>query len=300
MNPEQLTTLLQGITDALSSKHQRDDDVALPIFDPTTNDNGAESWCSNIKTLADNLGWNSVTTVAKAGKALRGSALLWFESWEPHGGRNWENFRTDIIDLYPEKKNLSEKLSKAVMYTSDSADTYCEYAREKIRLLRSTKITLTESQLVELVCGSIVDVNVRMASFNSSVKSTSEMISLFTTYSKPKKRHVESANRDPSASSGFKRYKASGVETERKCYNCGKVGHIKNQCTKVLNNNPKSGTSQPSHLQRPNDFVKRFCTFCNKPGHIESVCFFKLRGQNDTKNPSDSREANFLEQPNLN
>lgn len=157
---------------------------------------GAETWCSNIESLAGEFGWSSIATFAKAGKALKGSALLWFETWDPAAGRSWENLRIELTALYPEKKNLANKLQKAVLYTSESADSYCEYAREKIRLLRNTKIVFTELQLVELVCGSISDVNVRMASFNSSVKTTSELISLSTSYAKSKKRPLEQSGRD--------------------------------------------------------------------------------------------------------
>lgn len=69
-----------------------------------------------------------------------------------------------------------------MLLTSDSSDTYCEYAREKLRLLRNTNISFSEEQLVELVCGGIVNVIVKMASHNSRVKTTTELMSLFTTY----------------------------------------------------------------------------------------------------------------------
>ncbi|KAH9637846.1 hypothetical protein HF086_005504 [Spodoptera exigua] len=193
-----LQDLLKAIKDAVSGTRRRDDDVALPIFDPTTSDLGAESWCNNIETLSKEFGWSSVATVAKAGKALKGSALLWFETWDPVEGRSWENLRTELTALYPEKRNLAEKLQKAILYTSESSDSYCEYAREKLRLLRNTKIAFTESQLIDLVCGNITDVNVKMASFNSNVKTTSELIALFTSYAKIRKRPSESTNKDSS------------------------------------------------------------------------------------------------------
>lgn len=98
--------------------------------------------------LGADFGWSGIAKVAKAGKALKSSALTWYETWEPQEGRTWENFRNEIISLYPEKKNLCEKIYKAVTYSSDSADSYCEYAREKIRLLRNTRIAFTEAQLI--------------------------------------------------------------------------------------------------------------------------------------------------------
>ncbi|CAB3254265.1 unnamed protein product [Arctia plantaginis] len=133
MDSEVISELLKAIRDAVSTTHQKDDDIALPLFDPDKNDCGAKNWCCSIETLASELKWSSIKTAAKAGKALKGSALTWFESWEPSEGRSWEKFHADIIDAFPERKNLSEKLSKAVLYNSDSADSNGEYAREKLR-----------------------------------------------------------------------------------------------------------------------------------------------------------------------
>lgn len=101
-----LQELLKAIKDAVSGTRRRDDDVALPTFDPTTSDLGAEAWCNNIGTLAKEFGWTGIATVAKAGKALKGSALLWFETWDPTEGRSWENLRSVLTALYPEKKRI--------------------------------------------------------------------------------------------------------------------------------------------------------------------------------------------------
>ncbi|KAF9794542.1 hypothetical protein SFRURICE_006152 [Spodoptera frugiperda] len=152
-----LKELLTAIKDAVSGSRLNDSEVALPIFDPAKSDLGAESWCNNIETLAKEFGWSNVATVAKAGKALKGSALLWFETWDPAEGRSWDNLRLELVALYPEKKNSGRKAPEGKL------------------------------QLIELVCGSICDVNVKMASFNSNVKTTSELIALFTSYAKTKK-----------------------------------------------------------------------------------------------------------------
>lgn len=291
MDPAVLEGLLKAIRDAVSGNRRAEDDVALPTFDPATSDNGAEGWCRNIEVLSKEFGWSSIATVARAGKALKGSALVWFESWEPSEGRTWEHFRTDLTDLYPEKRNLSEKLSKAVLYNSDSADSYCEYAREKVRLLRNTKISFTETQLIEIICGSIIDVNVKMASFNSNVKSTSELISLFSSYVKPKKRPLENDSNNAMGPSKMKRPKLEFRNynpEEKKCYTCGKTGHLKAQCDK--------NQSQSTEIKKINNTETRvpdkLCTICKKIGHNETVCWYKARS--DVQKTQTNNEVNFL------
>lgn len=281
MEPSQLLeNMVKAIRDAITA-NQRHDDVALPLFDPDKNDNGAETWCRSIEKLGAEFKWSSIQQAAKAGKALRGSALAWFEVWEPETERSWEALRKDLVDLYPEKKNLSEKLTKAVLYNSDSADTYCEFAREKVRLLRSTKVAFTQQQLIELVCGGITEVNVRMASLNSSVSTIPELIALFSTYEKvAKKRSAEVAlNSSQTYSNNAKKFKPNNElksRDEKTCYTCGKSGHLMARCLKnTVNSTDKESTSQFKNLLTIKT-IKEMCSFCKKEGHTFEKCFHRI------------------------
>ncbi|CAB3252905.1 unnamed protein product [Arctia plantaginis] len=129
MDGELVKNLLESIQKTLSA-NRRHDDVVLPVFHPEKMHNGAESWCKNIEDLGGEFEWSSLQMVAKAGKALRGSAFTWFETWEP------EHRDRDLVDLFPSMKNLTETLTKAVLYNSESAETYAEYARDKILLFK--------------------------------------------------------------------------------------------------------------------------------------------------------------------
>lgn len=295
MDPAELSNLLKVLSDSISSK-SRHEDIALPIFDPEKNDNGAEKWCSSIEELGADLGWSSLQKAAKAGKVLRGSALSWFESWEPETGRTWDNFRKDIIALYPKKRNLAEKNIKAALYNSDSANSYCEYAREKLKLLRNTEIAYKESELLEIVCGGIRDENIQLACLNSSIKTTSELITVLSSYVKqPKKRPIDIKNENNfSETNKMKRFKPntdSKSVFSKKCFNCGKLGHIQKQCFYQSSNaSPLEVKSLSSDLNKKEldkpDRPVNTCTYCKKAGHQEENCFFKQRREsvNDSKN----------------
>lgn len=285
-------SLLQIIRDAVSTSHQNDDDVALPQYDPEKNDCGAASWCSSIEALAKEFRWSSLKTAAKAGKALRGSALIWFETWDPSEGRTWENLRVDLIGAYPEKKNLSDKLRKSVLYTSDSAESYCEYARNKIRLLHNTKVAFTEAQLIELVCGGISDVDVRMASLNNGVANTAALITLLSTYVKSKKRHLDNNELFLTVP------KRPRHLVERKCYTCNQMGHFQSNCPR--NVSAHVSPSVPNQISKSNDFRSKICTYCKKVGHTELVCYLKQRAESGrTVTPLLTKKENtFLGQQN--
>lgn len=77
------------------------DDVVLPPFDPEKNENGAESWCSSFNSIAEDKGWSSITTVAKAGKSLRGSVLLWYETLMRVEHTKFLKITSKIHETYP-------------------------------------------------------------------------------------------------------------------------------------------------------------------------------------------------------
>ncbi|CAG5046550.1 unnamed protein product [Parnassius apollo] len=71
MDVQLVKGLLETIQNAMVS-NKRYDNLAVLIFDPDKSNDGAAAWCNK---LGEELKWSSFEKDAKAGKALRSSAL---------------------------------------------------------------------------------------------------------------------------------------------------------------------------------------------------------------------------------
>lgn len=144
--------------------------------------------------------------------------------------------------------------------------------------------------MIELICGSINDVDIRMASLNNGVTTTAALISLLSTYVKTKKRQLENSE-IPTVP---KRPKFFDV---RRCFNCNLSGHVQSQCT-----NKSVQVTSPrvfNQTSKFNDYRLTTCTFCKKVGHNEAVCFHKERAEankiSTVASPPITKGINFLD-----
>ncbi|CAG4932866.1 unnamed protein product [Parnassius apollo] len=113
MDVELVKGLLETIRNAMVS-NKRNDDVAVPIFDPDKGNDGTAAWCESFDKLGDEFKWSSFEKVAKAGKAHRGSALSWFETWEPETVNHEKASKKILCLVNPQNKIFSEKLLNIV------------------------------------------------------------------------------------------------------------------------------------------------------------------------------------------
>ncbi|KAH0818171.1 hypothetical protein GEV33_004620 [Tenebrio molitor] len=97
--------------------------IELPKFDPSSDDRGASKWCDEIEKLGATFHWLEHEQISRAASSLVGEAKEWFPLWQPTE-KSWENFRTEISNMYPPKRNLHEKFRKASLYVSGDASSY--------------------------------------------------------------------------------------------------------------------------------------------------------------------------------
>jgi hypothetical protein len=140
-----LAATLQEMKDHSSRRTTSSASIELPKFDPSSDDRGASKWCDVIEKLGATFHWLEHEQLSRAASSLAGEAKEWFPLWQPTE-KSWENFRTEISNMYPPKRNLHEKFRKASLYVSGDASSYSEYARKKIALIKSLNFTMTKNK----------------------------------------------------------------------------------------------------------------------------------------------------------
>jgi Zinc knuckle len=180
------------------------------------------------------------------------------------------------------KRNLSERLRKASLYSSDQAAGYCEYARKKISLLKSLNFNLTDNQLIELVIGDITDAHVKTAAFNSNVDSIVTLLHLLSNYqiNKQNGRSQEGVLKRPRPDLFENNHEEFTV-----CYNCKKPGHIRRNCWKLRKLSSHNDTTTACGSNQTE--IKEPCDICKKFGHPSEKCFIKNKGNGNSSKISE-------------
>lgn len=265
---EEFTQMLAEAMRQIKSPRVDPSSIIIPPFDPIQDDQGAAKWCEEVDKLRNTFNWSDHECLVRAATGLTGDAKDWYSAWKPEE-KNWTNFRTELAELYPAKRNLSEKLKRASLFTSVNCTGYCEYARKKISLIKSLNFNLSNAQTIELVIGDIADVHVKTAAFNSNVKTIPELLDLLDNYKLEKKSFLLSSNQHKRS------YPFNNKAESRVCFNCSKPGHISRDCAAKKQNleiKEESKNNQPSTSGTSN-----ICNFCKKIGHKEEKCFKKIR-----------------------
>lgn len=251
---------------------------AVPEFGGVDLGEDANRWCNLIETITVKL--SHVQRLSLATHALKGPARKWYQGWEGNP-RTWAKFREDLCSVFVSEDRLCERLTRAMNYTSDSANSYSEYARNKLKYYEQTQIAFKPHELVSFVIGSVTDPFARQSLANSQYKTTAELLSGISQFVKTPKVEKERSRDDNGHAS---KYNLS----RKPCYECSETGHLRSECSK--RRRPDTNLSR--------DLSKRSavptCGFCYKRGHDESKCWTKQRTHRE--NPKQaSVDRNKLE-----
>lgn len=271
MAQDEQQTLLQQLVIALKASHTAPDQVDLPVFRPETSE--ASKWLGHVEDVRNELGWSDTQVLVRVGRFLTGSAKRWFERWSPET-RNWFTFKCDFLEAFPLKHNLGQLFADAALFTSSKVNTYETYVHEKVSLLRNLRVEWRETDLLEIVLHGIEERDVQTAASNRGCKTISELLTFLSKFSK--QTRSASTTTVPVES----RFQAASFEGHalKRCFNCGKLGHIQSNCRGGSSQqNSSSGSSDKNRERgiRRKQSTDHVCSFCLKPGHDVESCFLK-------------------------
>lgn len=261
--------------------------IPLQFCDPSEDD--LDDWLAQAELIKDRFEWNDWDAVVRLSHFLTGPGLKFYKTWKPNEGkRTWENFKFSLKELFPHKRNNGELLKLAVLYNSDQASSYVEYAREKAYKLRKVRISWPEDILVEVIVEGISDPQIRSFAHNHKCSDLTNLIEILENYSKhktskyfnnnPEYSRQQSMSRDFSSRDNLKRTRddCDDRSNNTRCFECGKYGHVRRFCPNPANIRVKSEntTERPSET---NSHAIPQCSFCNKKGHIDDNCWTKER-----------------------
>lgn len=270
--------LLNQLVQAIKSTKTTPEQVDLPIFKPDATD--PKKWLAQISDIKAEFEWSDQQTLVRVGRFLIGVSKKWFDMWCPDS-RTWEIFQRDFIEAFPPKKNLGRLLSEAAEFNSSLCNTYDAYVFEKTNLLRNVRANWEESDIVELVIHGIKERDVQTTATNLNFKKISDLLSFLGSVDKPQ-LHTDKPNRSLLTQAHLgepprKRFRerSRDYNESRKCYNCGKIGHLQRECQ--YRNKKPADEKRISPSTTSSSTKGNACTFCAKFGHNSENCFI-LKG----------------------
>jgi hypothetical protein len=217
--------LLADLVKAIKSNKPHLDQVDLPIFHPATDD--VNNWLQQVEGIKGELEWSDVDVLVRVGRFLLDNARRWFDDWSPICEIS---FKRDFSDAFPPRRNLDRLLSEAACFNSSLCNTYDFYVHKKTNLLKNLRVSWQETDLVELIVHGIKEVHVRDAAMCRDCKTVAELVAYLTVFTKRSHDTIDTGMNELNPP---KRPKLELQKYDRKplrCYNCGKLGHIRKNC----------------------------------------------------------------------
>ncbi len=277
--------VLSELLTTIRSSRIAPDQINLPPFRPDVDD--ATSWLQQADATKVEFSWSDLQILGRIGSFLTGESKLWFDNWvPPPTTRNWTTFKQDFLESFPPKKILGRLLHEASACRSSDFNTYTAYVRQKVTLLRNLRVTWKDTDLIEIVIHGIDESNVQETASLRDFQSVADLIVHFESVPKPAKRLSSSTSVYTPVT---KRPCPDEMQKKkRSCFNCGRTGHLQNQCRQLFrslndrgrkfpsaSSSTSSKTTPPKYDRDDAGFTSKKCAFCLKPGHLESDCFTK-------------------------
>lgn len=256
--------------------------VGFPSFDPDHSRVDIQKWCTDIDARVQRDGLQNFDILPRIQVSLLGRAKLWFNKYG-YQLYSWPDLRASLIHAFSNGTDIITQLRKVANSESNEYASYTEFVMEKVCQINQLPFEIPEDKMVKIVIGCISEVSLRNSLTFVMPSTVQSLISHLSSIREKPLRKVENITRrlqENKPVSNIEKedklpnpLKRRRVEDEKRCYGCGKKGHIRAHCTEKQKTNELVVQKIPS---KPIE-TKFKCSFCGKSGHEEQTCWAKQR-----------------------
>lgn len=195
-----------------------------------------EKWIDEVESNAEIFEWSPLQKLLIARRSLTGTAALWLKTERPY--KSWDDLKAALIKEFPDQldaKAIHEIMSARRKRQHESCINYMFIMKEL-----GQRGKMEDKVAIKYIIDGILDkeVNKMILYGVSTYKELKERLKIYETVSSKMKE--------------AKRNKNFTSVRRKRCYNCGKMGHVSLQC--------------------PHKVKGLKCFKCNAFGHISFTC----------------------------
>lgn len=263
---------------AIKDTNTVDTKLSFPEFNPDSRDADARSWCNVVDICMQEKQLSSGTLIITISKSLKGAAATWL-SQNSFAGITWPQLKELFLARFDYVKTPAATLCRLFNESPKDGECMSAYVTRFLSTLMNQWHTLsTEEIAIAVTLAHAVKIEPRLQrlayteKIDTRVKLQQELMAC--TYRKRGPPVPEKLNT-------FNDAKKARYDL-KKCYNCGRLGHMVNECLSKDSRNTStnfkpqfSATNKQQDTRDtsvPNKISPPTCYYCNEPGHIATRC----------------------------
>lgn len=263
--------------------------LGFPSFDPDHSRISINKWCEDIDVRTQRDKMKDYDIIPRVKISLLGRAKEWYDKLG-YQHYYWKDLRASLINTFSSGCDIVHHLRKVANIESSDSATYNDFVMEKLSQISRLPFEIPEDMIIRIVVGCISDRGIRNSLTFVMPNCVQSLIDHVSSIRETPRRKMDlSRSRNYQARAGQIKEQAPLLSkenfpsvakrfrpTDRRCYECGKVGHTRSNCPNKISSEISDTTTKPEPSKK--------CDFCHKSGHEENNCWVKRRAEHKSVN----------------